>query len=69
MQTLHIWERRSRVCRLTPLGIWDRGYEIDHSWDNTRQEHDVDDDIEQDGKIEESTDTRDDKGSGHLYFL
>jgi len=66
MQTLRIWDR---VCiRLTPQGIWDPGYEIDHSGYNARQEHDVDDDIEQDGKFDESADARDDKGSGHLYF-
>jgi hypothetical protein len=53
---------------LTPQGIWDPDHEIDHSWDDTCQEHDIDDNIEQNGKIDKSTDARDSEGGGQLYF-
>jgi len=71
MQALRVWDRsRTRVCTLsTPPGIWDLGYEIDHSWYNTRQDHDIDDDIEQDGNIEATADARGDRGADIYIFI
>ena len=43
--------------------------EVDHSWNNIDENHDVHDEIEQNGKIENDTKAGDDEREGHLFLI
>lgn len=67
MQAFRIWWHRAIIRRPAPVAVWERRNEMDNIWDNKCCEHDVDNDIEQNGKTEEGVDDGKDEGGNYLF--
>ena len=63
------WRCSWVIVPVARVGVRQFAKEVDHAWNNIDENHDVHDEIEQNGKIENDTKAGDDEREGHLFLV